>query len=145
MKGIPDLLNPIELAEKRIMAQAELVYNCIGRLNNLVDNFRTHKGFGLIKNIQRKRAKDGFKQLDELLKQGEKYKKAYLSALEKSNAEDIVKLSYLYIILLESYRDHVIIAFSYDPFTNSYRNHTGKNNWKWMTKHLIIPELKSYS
>ena len=63
MKGIPELKNPMELAEKRILTQAELIIASIDRLKYLTDNFQTHKGFGPIKSIRRGHAKAGLENL----------------------------------------------------------------------------------
>lgn len=150
MKKIPDLLNPIELAEKRIMNQAELIVTSINRLKHLVDNFQTHKGFGPIRSIYRSKAKAGLEYLEPLLKEGEKYKKAHFIAAnglklgDKDNIASLAKLGHLYIVSLGNYRRAVISAFSYDPFSDQYNSTIGHRSWKWMLGSLIVPELRSY-
>lgn len=144
MKGIPHLLNPIELAEKRIMTQAELIVTSIDRLKHLVDNFQTHKGFGPIKSIRRRHAKAGLEHLEPLLKAGEEYKRTYLIATNTGNTNGLAKLGYMYIASLGAYKHAASMAFSYEPFSNQYNLTIGLRFWKWVTEGLIVPELRSY-
>lgn len=144
MKGIPHLLNPIDLAEKRILDQAKLIVISIDRLKHLVDNFQTHKGFGPIKSIRRSHAKAGLEHLEPLLKAGEEYKRAYLIATNTGNTDNLAKLGYLYVVSLGGFRHAATMAFSYEPFSNQYNLTIGSRSWKWVTEGLIVPELKSY-
>lgn len=144
MKGIPNLTHPMALAEKRILAQAELIIASIDRLKYLIDNFQTHKGFGPIKSIRRGHAKSGLEALKPLLEEGEKYREAYLSAIDKADTGDLAKLGYMYIVSLEHYKLPGIMAFSYEPISNRYISEIGLRSWKWMVDGLLVPELKSY-
>lgn len=144
MKGIPHLLNPIDLAEKRILDQAKLISRCIDRLVQLKSNFTTHTGYGPVKNIQRKRAISHAKALEVILKKGETYNAYYANVLAKDDSGGLAKRNYIFVIDLADAKEHVIGACSYDPESNSYDRQVGLRNWQWMIEGLIVPELKSY-
>jgi hypothetical protein len=147
--GIQPLLNPIELAEKRILDQAKQILNSVERLEYLCDRFKTHSGYSPIKSIHRKRAKSSLVKLKEFLVKGAAYREQYLQILadiesgKRKDTGDLAKLGYIHIVEMEFIKRNVIIAFCYEPVTNSYNAEIGNRTWKWMIEGLFVPELRS--
>lgn len=150
MKTLPALLEPIKLAEQRILSQSDLINRSILALKVMNQEFKTHDGGGPIKAIQRRRAVAARNKLESLLTLADQYATyrcdracAYTVGAVPDTGE-LAKLGFAYVRQLADYRDHVITAFSYDPETNRYDYCLGKKNWEWMTSELMVPVLKSY-
>lgn len=144
MKPIPDLLVPMELAEKRILDQGEKIYQSIERLQYLRNRFETHQGTGPVKAIQRKRALSSLEVVNRQLAVARDYREGYLHHLANNTPHDLAKMGHSYIAGMEGLREHVIRSFSYDKVQNCYDRRVGETNWKWMIEGLFVPELKSY-
>ncbi|QZA70689.1 hypothetical protein AH04_214 [Erwinia phage AH04] len=144
MKAIPDLEAPMALAEQRILAQAVLISVSIDRLKYLVEHFQTHKGLGPIKSIRRAHAKASLAALEPLLARGSEFQQTYIAVKNKDNTGDLARLGYLYVVMLEEFKSHVITAFCYEEAANRYHTEPGDQAWEWMTSGLIVPGLKSY-
>lgn len=144
MKAIPDLEAPMVLAKQRILTQAVLISVSIDRLKWLVEHFQTHKGLGPIKSIRRAQAKASLTALEPLLTHGSEFQQTYVAVKNKDDTGDLARLGYLYVVMLEEFKSHVITAFCYEEKTNRYHTENGNQVWEWMTSGLIVPGLKSY-
>jgi hypothetical protein len=145
MKDTVPLLTPIELAEKRIFEQAELIDRSIERLQYLRNRFETHTGMGLLKIYRRKKAESSLWVINRQLEEGLKYREVYLRALANNSPRGhLAKMGLIYTVSLEGLKEHVINSFSYNKVYDNYDFQIGEINWKWITEGLIIPELKSY-
>lgn len=145
MNSIPDLVNPMAEAEKRIFTHGRQVLESVYRLQDIqTRDYPKFQGGGVTNYLRRKRAFKAYSELAVMFSRAEQYMKIHAQAEEDDNPILLQKPILQYLLELAASKENIVKAFQYDFDKRCYSRKKGEENWKWILNGLFVPELKSY-